>query len=188
MHEGCFLQTRLSNTLNVSVDQKTQPSIRFKTCGWAFETLRRAFKTLDWAFETLDRAFEDLRETKSSSECLRSSVAGLCYNTAQAAPISHGKSRYKWRVLGYKTAALLLSVKFKWFIFWFKIKLIIINGVWKRQIKLSINNTFGSSLIYNTSARHKRHECDTSNTSATRATRVLHEWHECDTSEKFWFW
>ena len=120
MHEGCFLQTRLSNTFNVFLDQKTQPSIRFKTCGWAFETLRRAFKTLDRAFETLDRAFEDLRETKSSPECLRSLVAGLCYNTAHAVPISHGKSRYKWRVLGYKTAALLLSVKFKWFIFWFK--------------------------------------------------------------------
>ena len=37
----------------------------------------------------------------------------------------------------------------------------------------------GSSLTYNTSARHKRHEryeCDTS------ATRVLQEQHKCDTS------
>ena len=44
----------------------------------------------------------------------------------------------------------------------------------------------GSSLIYNTSARHEQHECDTSetwatrvrhkcDTSATRTTRVLHE-------------
>ena len=50
-----------------------------------------------------------------------------------------------------------------------------------------------SSLIYNTSARHERHKCDTSDTNATRkgheqhecdtsATRVLHERHECDTS------
>ena len=44
-----------------------------------------------------------------------------------------------------------------------------------------------SSLIYNTSGRHERHEYDT---SATRATRVRHEWdtsptrvrHEWDTS------
>ena len=47
-----------------------------------------------------------------------------------------------------------------------------------------------SSLVYNTSARHERHECDTWNTSAiqvrrecnandtsaTRMTRVPHEW------------
>ena len=37
----------------------------------------------------------------------------------------------------------------------------------------------GSSLIYNTSARHKRHEC---NTSRTLATRVRQEEHECNTS------
>ena len=30
----------------MSVDQKTQLSICFKTCGQAFETLSRAFKTL----------------------------------------------------------------------------------------------------------------------------------------------
>ena len=49
-----------------------------------------------------------------------------------------------------------------------------------------------SSLIYNTSARHERHECDTSATRVrheqrkcdTIATRALHERHECDTSEK----
>ena len=37
----------------------------------------------------------------------------------------------------------------------------------------------GSSLFYNTSARH---ECDTSDTNATRMTRVRHEQQECDTS------
>ena len=36
-----------------------------------------------------------------------------------------------------------------------------------------------SSINYNTSARHERHERDTNETSATR---VLHERHECDTS------
>ena len=36
-----------------------------------------------------------------------------------------------------------------------------------------------SSLIYNTRARHQRHEWDTSDTNATR---VLQERHECDTS------
>ena len=38
-----------------------------------------------------------------------------------------------------------------------------------------------SSLIYNTSVRHERHEYDTSDTSATRA---LHKRHECDMGEK----
>ena len=33
-----------------------------------------------------------------------------------------------------------------------------------------------SSLIYNTSARHKRHESDTSDTSATPTTWARHEW------------
>ena len=66
-----------------------------------------------------------------------------------------------------------------------------------------------SSLIYNKSTRHKRHECDTSDTNATlvwhewdkndtsatqvqhecctnntSATRVLHEQHKCDMSEQ----
>ena len=52
-----------------------------------------------------------------------------------------------------------------------------------------------SSLFYNMSARHERHECDTNDTSATRVrheqneydtseTRVLHQRHECDTSAK----
>ena len=59
-----------------------------------------------------------------------------------------------------------------------------------------------SSLFYNASARHERHECS----SATQATWVQHEWdisdtnaarvpdklrhelHECETSKKFWFW
>ena len=38
-----------------------------------------------------------------------------------------------------------------------------------------------SSLIYNTSVRHERHECNTSDTSATRA---LHERQDCDMGEK----
>ena len=51
-----------------------------------------------------------------------------------------------------------------------------------------------SSLIYNTSARHERHECNTSDTSETRAMRVQHKcntsatratrvWHECYTND-----
>ena len=77
---------------------KTWPSICFKTRGQAFETVSRAF-------ETLGREFEALRDTqssaeslkclvenwKSSAECLKRSGAFLCYNTARAVPISHGK-------------------------------------------------------------------------------------------------
>ena len=39
-----------------------------------------------------------------------------------------------------------------------------------------LNISVGSSLIYNTNARHEQ-------TSATRATQMQHEWHECNTSE-----
>ena len=38
----------------------------------------------------------------------------------------------------------------------------------------------GSSLIYNTSARHERYEC---NTSETNAILVQHQRQECNTSE-----
>ena len=55
MHEGCFLQTRLSRVLKVTVDQKTRPRICFKTSG-------RTFLTLIRALETPDQAFEGLRE------------------------------------------------------------------------------------------------------------------------------
>ena len=40
-----------------------------------------------------------------------------------------------------------------------------------------------SSLIYNTSVGHDRHECNTSN-SNRNATRVRHKQCECDTSAK----
>ena len=53
MYEG-FLQTMLSKTLNVSVDQKTRPSICFKTCG-------RSFAKLSWAFETVGQDFKTPR-------------------------------------------------------------------------------------------------------------------------------
>ena len=33
--------------------------------------------------------------------------------------------------------------------------------------------------------RHERYKCNTSETRATRATRVLYEQYKCDTSEKF---
>ena len=46
-----------------------------------------------------------------------------------------------------------------------------------------------TGLIYNTSARHERHECDTSAIRATEcdtiATLVRHGGHDCKTSEKF---
>ena len=54
MYEDCFLQTRLSKTLNLSVDQKTRQNICLKTCGGAFERL-------SWAFKTLNQTFEGLR-------------------------------------------------------------------------------------------------------------------------------
>ena len=39
---------------------------------------------------------------------------------------------------------------------------------------------FWTSLIYNMSAKQERHECDTSDISATR---VQHKQHECDTND-----
>ena len=48
-----------------------------------------------------------------------------------------------------------------------------------RKVLVTMKSVPGSSLFYNTSARHKRHK---SNTRATWTTRVLHKRHECDTS------
>ena len=78
-------------------------------------------------------------------------------------------------------------------VIWFD-KMSMVNTISHLEFMYYLN--LWSSLIYNKSARHKRHECDTSATLATqvqhecytnetRATRVLHERHECDTSEKF---
>ena len=53
----CFLQSRLSKTLNVSVNQKTRLRISFKTCSGVFETLSRPFETLGRVFGKLDRVF-----------------------------------------------------------------------------------------------------------------------------------
>ena len=57
------------------------------------------------------------------------------------------------------------------------------------KIKDSLHNLhkvnfvdFESSLFFNTSARHERHERHDCDTIETGATRVLHERHECDTS------
>ena len=38
------------------------------------------------------------------------------------------------------------------------------------------------SLIYNASARHEQHECDTSDTNATWVRHKRHEWNTSDTS------
>ena len=62
------------------------------------------------------------------------------------------------------------------------------------SIKWTEFDQLWSSLLYNTSARHERHECDTNDTSATKTTQVQHEldtsdtsatqlWHECYTND-----
>ena len=63
MYEVCFLQTRLSKILNVSVDQKTRPSI-CKTRGQAFETLSRAFEILEKT-NSSDESFKKLGRVQS---------------------------------------------------------------------------------------------------------------------------
>ena len=66
MYRGYVLQTSFSNILNVSVARKNWPSICFKTCGRAIETLRRAFEglrenqMLSREFGKLGRVFEKL--------------------------------------------------------------------------------------------------------------------------------
>ena len=69
MYERCNLQTRFSKISNVSVNQKNRPSICFKTCGRAFETLSQTFQRL---------------------------AACLWCNTVHAVPISNGKSEILW--------------------------------------------------------------------------------------------
>ena len=56
---------------------------------------------------------------------------------------------------------------------------------WRQIVQQDMNSYsvshFRSSLIYNTIARHERHECDTSDASATQTTRVQHEGYTDDT-------
>ena len=66
---GCFLQTKISKILNVTVDQ-----ICFKARGRVFQTLKRVS-------ETLDRGF---------TEMIKSLATILCYNTAHTVSINHG--------------------------------------------------------------------------------------------------
>ena len=49
-------------TVNVSVDQKTQPSIFFKTHDWAFETFGQGFKGLGENWK-LGQVFQKLRKS-----------------------------------------------------------------------------------------------------------------------------
>ena len=60
----------------------------------------------------------------------------------------------------------------------------ILDLTFENDLGENLNQTFGSSLIYNMSARHEQHECDTSNTNATLTTRVRQKRHECDTSAR----
>ena len=62
--KSAFLQTRLSKILNVSVDQKTRPSICFKTRGQTFETLSRAFEILEKT-NSSDESFKKLGRVQS---------------------------------------------------------------------------------------------------------------------------
>ena len=84
MYEGSFLQTRLLEVLNVSIDQKNWPRIYFKTCGLAFETSAELFKRSAVPLRVYEK-------TKSSAESLKSSAACLHCNTVHAVPISHGR-------------------------------------------------------------------------------------------------
>ena len=82
MYEGSFLQTRLLEVLNVSIDQKNWPRIYFKTCGLAFETSAELFGS---------GSVVVYEKTESSAESLKSSAACLHCNTVHAVPISHGR-------------------------------------------------------------------------------------------------
>ena len=70
----------------MSIDQKTQPRICFKTCTRAFDMLIRALETLSQ--ETLGWAFEDLRENWKLGQEFKSSATCLCYNMVHAVPIT----------------------------------------------------------------------------------------------------
>ena len=90
----------------------------------------------------------------------------------------------EWSNILYKFCGNLLIIRRNAFIFpfsnilswkiWNNMNMKVYYQVSICFFKLSNNNNRKkSSLIYNMSARHERHECDT---SATQTTRVLHEW------------
>ena len=99
MYEGCFLQTRLSEILNVSVDQRLGRAFASKN---GTESLKFPAELLKHSSELLKHSTELLRveektksrpeSLKSSAACLKSSAMSLCFNITHAVPISHGTS------------------------------------------------------------------------------------------------
>ena len=94
MYKGSFLQTRLPKALNLSIDQKIRPSICFEICA---------------------------EPLKGSAELLKHSTTCLCYNTAHAVPISHGrKCLISWgcnksaKLHKYKVHLGIFSAKTPW--------------------------------------------------------------------------
>ena len=88
-YEGCFLQTRLSKTLNVSIKRLGRAFVSKH----ATEPLKGSDELLKhsvevWGFKRKLKARQSL---KVAAGCLKSSAGYLCYNTAHAVLISHHK-------------------------------------------------------------------------------------------------
>lgn len=81
-----FLKIQINfQTLNVSIDQKTWPSICFKTHGQAFQTLSWVFQILNRDFEASKKKIERLAQSlKNLAECLKSLDTYLRYSEAHA--------------------------------------------------------------------------------------------------------
>ena len=147
-----------------------------------------------------------LEMDKRKTDLLIGSLLLILYWFAYTLLQLYGTLREYWKIKGNtEIYSLPLKSKFNSQYFFPELDILNVNltpEIWLHYKTLTVVNS-RSSLIYNTSARHEWHECDTSATPVrhewTRATRVqhkcdtsakrvLHERHECDTNEKIWFW
>lgn len=62
------------------------------------QTRSPAFQIRDKLFKLSAELLKAYKEIESSAECLKSSVAYLCYNMTHAVPISHGKFSFTIRL------------------------------------------------------------------------------------------
>ena len=131
-----------------------------------------------------------LEMDKRKTDLLVGSLLLILYWFAYTLLQLYGTLREYWKIKGNtEIYSLPLKSKFNSQYFFPELDILNVNltpEIWLHYKTLTVVNS-RSSLIYNTSARHEWHECDTSatparhewNTSYTSATQVRHE---CETS------
>ena len=135
-----------------------------------------------------------LEMDKRKTDLLIGSLLLILYWFAYTLLQLYGTLREYWKIKGNtEIYSLPLKSKFNSQYFFPELDILNVNltpEIWLHYKTLTVVNS-RSSLIYNTSARHEWHECDTDatrvrhecNTSATRTTQVRQECYTNDSNE-----